>query len=52
MKKISTPKLKQNSKTISKMNPQKSTIDFILGYAASYELTKVRKLKTSGYVLN
>lgn len=52
MKKHSTPKSTMNSKITCKLTPKQSTIDFIMGFAASYEPSKVLKGKFPGFVLN
>lgn len=52
MKRNFTPKFKQLLR--KRMNPKKSTIDFILAYAAAYEApkTKDKKMQLPGIVLN
>lgn len=52
MKKNFTPKTKQVSE--SKMKPKKSSVDFILAFAAAYEAPKLKdiKIQLPGMVLN
>ncbi len=52
MKRTFTPRITNYLK--SKLEPQQSTIDFILGFAASYETSENNQLsiKMPGYILN
>lgn len=52
MRRIFTPKLKQLLE--QKMSPKKTTVDFIMAFAATYEVpkTKDKKIQLPGMVLN